>query len=170
MPRYLIVLSIFVWPSSICTALRFFVRRYISEAFVRLIECVPYSAGSRSIPRTQLSTNRAYCGVDIWLGDLELYGLPRLLLHHHSPPGNCRIVSDVSDSNLEQVIASELAVWASEFWSCSVLVDGFMKTGCLLLELHWADISKITMPSFVIVCPKPLCREQLGMFDAVEAG
>jgi hypothetical protein len=25
------------------------------------------------------------------------------------------------------------------------------------------------MRPFVIVCPKPLCREQLGMFDAAEA-
>ena len=36
-------------------------------------------------------------------------------------------------------------------WSCSVLVDGFIKTDCLLFELNRADISKITMPSFSIV-------------------
>jgi hypothetical protein len=44
------------------------------------------------------------------LGDLELNGQPRLLLHHHSPPGNRRTVGDVSNSNLDQVTASEFAV------------------------------------------------------------
>jgi hypothetical protein len=44
------------------------------------------------------------------LGDLELNGLPRLLLHHHSPSGNGRAVGDVPHSNLDQVTASEFAV------------------------------------------------------------
>jgi hypothetical protein len=40
-------------------------------------------------------------------------------------------------------------LWA--LWSGAVLVDGFIKTGCRLFELDWADISKMTMPSFPIV-------------------
>ena len=38
-----------------------------------------------------------------------------------------------------------------KMWSCSILVDGFIKTCCLLLELNRAGISKITMSPFSIV-------------------
>lgn len=41
MPRYRTVDSSLECPSSSCTARRFFVRRYISVAFVLRIECVP---------------------------------------------------------------------------------------------------------------------------------
>jgi len=41
MPRYRTVLSSFEYQSSIWTALRFFVRRQINVALVRLSVCVP---------------------------------------------------------------------------------------------------------------------------------
>ena len=43
----------------------------------------------------------------------------------------------------------ECLSWA--LWSCLVLVDGFIKTGCLLFELCWTDITKKTMSPFSVV-------------------
>ena len=64
MPRYLTVLSILVWPSKSWTARKFFVRRYIKDALVRRIVCVPYVVGSSPIDRTHPSTTRAYCRME----------------------------------------------------------------------------------------------------------
>lgn len=36
-------------------------------------------------------------------------------------------------------------------WPCSASVDGLMKSGCLLPDLHRADIARISMPSISIV-------------------
>ncbi|MNF23686.1 hypothetical protein D3C84_42700 [compost metagenome] len=63
-PRYRMVLSSFVWPRRSWTALRFFVLRYIRDAFVRRSVWVPYMAGSRPMAVTQALTIRAYCLVE----------------------------------------------------------------------------------------------------------
>ena len=47
-------------PPSNCTARRFFVRRWISDALVRRIECVPYALASSPIYLTHESSMRAY--------------------------------------------------------------------------------------------------------------
>jgi hypothetical protein len=77
-PRYLTVLSSLACPSRSCTALRFYVRRYIRDALGLRKEWVPYLAGSSPMPVTQDSTIRAYCRLETcadvgnWLGNRKL--------------------------------------------------------------------------------------------------
>jgi len=49
------------------------------------------------------------------------------------------------------VTANLIQSWVSVPWSCLVLVDGFIKAGCLLFELCWTDITKKTMSPFSVV-------------------
>jgi hypothetical protein len=44
------------------------------------------------------------------LGDFKLNRLPRLLLHHHCSSGYGRTMSNISDSNLDEVTASQFAI------------------------------------------------------------
>jgi hypothetical protein len=44
------------------------------------------------------------------LGDFKLNRLPSLLLHHHYFSGNGRTMSNITDSNLDEVTTSKFAI------------------------------------------------------------
>jgi hypothetical protein len=87
----------------------------ICEAFVRLMECIPYRFGSSPMLETHLSTILPYCLVDMGgfartatgypgtnggsrlLCDLELYRPPRLPLDNHCSVANYAGKRNVAD-------------------------------------------------------------------------